>query len=725
MTYIKRLSVVVPCLNEEDNVHNLAEEIQSVFESSPLEVELVFVDDGSTDKTWECISALSLNSELIKGFKHDTNLGISPSWTSGLELASGELACLIDGDFQNRPIDIPLLIQKLDLVGVDIVQAVRQPVDEVPWIRSFLSKALNKTLNLIFRQKAADSKSGFVVGSRRILIDTATIQGRYRHPQTFIGVSARARGYSVAEVNCPFEKRAAGASFLDGKSLNVSLEVLLDLPKAWKEFRPFNKTRTVSNNLPAPKLSKFQHPYGGWRRLWYELFFSTMPLHKWMITRKARRLHIELHWTERLTKEELEDLQSKKLRRVVDQAYNHTSYYRNLFDEMGIHPSHIKTIHDISKLPMLSKDDVRNNGETLISDNVPEEQLLKVTTSGSTGEPFTLYADRHQLELRMATTLRALEWTGWKFGDRQARLWHQTLGMSRSQIIREHIDAWFMRRLFIPAFEINPENLEKFVQSIRKHKPTLVDGYAESLNFLATYIETGGSAGFSPKAMMSSAQALPDRSRQLIEEGFKTKVYDKYGSREFSGIAYECAEGSDHHVMDESYLVELIVDGRPAKPGEVGEVVITDLSLFGMPVLRYRVGDLAVAVEQGPCKCGRNLSRIGRIEGRTQAIVHCGNGTWLPGTFFAHFFKDRGSVIRMFQIKQSEPGSFTLDYVTGDNFSQESLESLVQDLREYVGKETDITLNEVDSVPMLRTGKRSPVISTVNLDFQNLDSNTN
>ena len=89
--------------------------------------------------------------------------------------------------------------------------------------------------------------------------------------------------------------------------------------------------------------------------------------------------------------------------------------------------------------------------------------MLRVATSGSTGEPFVTYADRYQLEMRFATTLRALEWTGWRFGDRQARLWHQTLGMSRSQIARERIDAWFMRRLFIPAFEIAPDTIEDYV----------------------------------------------------------------------------------------------------------------------------------------------------------------------------------------------------------------------------------------------------------------------
>ena len=109
--------------------------------------------------------------------------------------------------------------------------------------------------------------------------------------------------------------------------------------------------------------------------------------------------------------------------------------------------------------------------------------MLKVVTSGSTGEPFVTYADKKQLELRFATTLRAAEWTGWKFGQKQARLWHQTLGMGPIQVIREKIDALFMRRLFIPAYEIGNSKLKKFFNKIKKHKPVLIDGYAEASIF--------------------------------------------------------------------------------------------------------------------------------------------------------------------------------------------------------------------------------------------------
>ena len=117
----------------------------------------------------------------------------------------------------------------------------------------------------------------------------------------------------------------------------------------------------------------------------------------------------------------------------------------------------MRSLGDMRLLPLLSKDDVRRHlFFDLFADDHDKGEMLRIATSGSTGEPFATYADRYQLEMRFATTLRALEWTGWRFGDRQARLWHQTLGMSRTQRIRERVDAWFMRRLFVPAFELSP-----------------------------------------------------------------------------------------------------------------------------------------------------------------------------------------------------------------------------------------------------------------------------
>src|SRR5207253_1390043 len=258
------------------------------------------------------------------------------------------------------------LYRRLLQSRADMVQGTRSSIERLRDSRMVFSRALNLLLNIAFRTWATDSKSGFVLAPHRVLEDVLSYRGRYRYFQTFISVAAKSKGYEVLEVETLFQSRYAGTSFLSGKAWWVSLGALADFPRALIEFGwPKRAPYQASIAPKAYPLPRARHPYHGRRRLRFEAYFATTPLHKWKI-------------------------------------------------------------------------------------------MLRITTSGSTGEPFTTYGDRYQLEMRFATTLRALEWTGWRFGDRQARLWHQTLGMSRSQVIREKTDAWFMRRLFIPAFEITP-----------------------------------------------------------------------------------------------------------------------------------------------------------------------------------------------------------------------------------------------------------------------------
>jgi phenylacetate-CoA ligase len=720
------LSVVAPCFNEEANLPTLVARLLRSVEHSDIRMQVVLVDDGSTDTTWSVIQTLEQQyAPFVKGVRHDVNMGIPSGWRNGVAQADGAYVCFIDADLQNPPEEVVKLYRRLLESTCDIAQGTRSSIGRLKDSRLTFSRGLNFLLNFAFGMRAQDNKSGFVLGPTAVMQDVVTVRRNYRHFQTFIGVSAHAKGYSTLEVETLFESRHAGTSFLASKATRVMGECLLDFVPALSEFRLGRRDRRGLEVAPSViPVDQAQHPYSGWRRVLFELYFATMPLHKWQIRRRARRLYLDLKMTERMEKSELQALQLEKLKRLVQHAYVHVPYYRRAMSDAGVVPSDITSLDDIARLPLLGKQDVRDNLYfDLFSDDHDKKHMLKVSTSGSTGEPFVVYADRHQLEMRFATTLRALEWTGWRFGDRQARLWHQTIGMSRSQVMRERIDSWFMRRLFIPAYELRADNLEQFVDDIRRHQPVLVDGYAESLNFLATYVKQGGAAGFSPRAMMSSAQVLPENILQVIEDGFSTRVFDKYGSREFSGIAYSCEKSRDHHVMDESYVVELLVDGRPAMPGEIGEIVITDLNNFSFPLIRFRIGDLATAVDDGLCECGRPHSQIGRIEGRTQAIVHCGNGAWLPGTFFAHFFKEYDFLIRFFQIVQESPNEFTILIVKGEQFSQSEFELFIERLRAYVGDEaqTRIFTRFVQEIPMVRTGKRSPVVSSVPIDFQHLN----
>jgi phenylacetate-CoA ligase len=293
--------------------------------------------------------------------------------------------------------------------------------------------------------------------------------------------------------------------------------------------------------------------------------------------------------------------------------------------------------------------------------------------------------------------------------------------MSKTQVARELADAFLSRRKFIPAYEMSEANLREFVRAIEEFQPVLLDGYAESFNFLAQYLKEHQRINVTPKGIISSAQTLPEGSRRIIEEAFGCKVFDKYGSREFSGIAYECEAHTGHHVVGEGYVVEVLKDGKPAKPGEIGEVVITDLNNYCLPFIRYRIGDLAEALDPNEaCTCGRGLPRLGKIEGRVQSIIIGARGQYVPGTFFAHVLKDYDHAIRQFQIVQTERGAITFHVVKGKRFSEETLDEVLKILHQFLGEEMRIQVEFQENIEMVRTGKRLATVSKLGIDFQNV-----
>ncbi|MEO8359032.1 MAG: glycosyltransferase [Vicinamibacteria bacterium] len=720
------LSVVVPCYNEAGNLHELVDRLLIVFTKRKVRGEIVLVNDGSRDKTGEVIDALARDHPEVVPVHHEKNRGLAAGWDSGVAKATGVYVCLIDADLQYQPEDVARLHRELLHTRVDMVQGRRSSIGRQRDSRYHLSRGLNLLLNTLFGMSLFDNKSGFVIARRETLADILHHRYKYAYFQTFIAVSAHAKGYSIRDIETVFETRLVGQSFIPSFPFSLILKVFPDLAKGFVEFRLAPKRETLVANFLARNPPARADEELSWSRRWRRaIYFRTMPLHAWLLTRRTELYYRELKQSQWLSLGQMRKLQDEKLRRLVSHAYHHVGFYRERMQSLGLGPDDIKTVDDLPKLPMLSKADVRENLHfDLLSDNHDNDLILRIATSGSTGEPFVCYADQHQLEIRLASTLRSMEWTGWKFGDRQARLWHQTLGMSPSQVARERFDAWLLRRLFLPAFEMSEGAMSAFLGRLSAYEPVLIDGYAESFNYLAGHL---GSAkdrpGFRPLGIISSAQALPDESRRIIEDAFGTRVFDKYGSREFSGIAYECGAHDGHHVMAESYIVEILKDGRKALPGEVGEVVITDLNNLCLPFIRYRVGDLAEAMDDTkPCACGRGLPRVGRIEGRVQSLVIGAHGRVMPGSFFLHVLKDYDYLVRQFQVVQEERGAIILKVVKGSRFAPDLFEKeILSVFRQYLGEETRIDVQFVDLIPLVRTGKRQAVISKLSLDFQKLD----
>jgi phenylacetate-CoA ligase len=534
-------------------------------------------------------------------------------------------------------------------------------------------------------------------------------------------VAAHAKGYSYKQVETIFEQRRQGTSFLEKTALRAAARSFVDLARAAVEYRvsappPDAAHQFLRRHPTAARIVPRSHI----EELRFRAYMTVFNQTHWLITRDVEHYYETLQKTQWLNAADMRELQDEKLRRLIRHAYRNVPFYRHRMQEASLHPEDIRGQADLSKLPFLTKDDIRSHLYfDIMSENHNKAEILRITTSGSTGEPFVCYADRAQVEIRWAATLRAQEWTGYRFGDPSVRLWHQTLGMSKSQVAKERLDALLTNRTFVPVFELSQERLGKMIDTIVGVKPVLMDGYAEALDFIARYLKTEGRMDVRPRAIMSSAQTLPLASRRLIEDAFGCHVFDKYGSREFSGIAYECEAHQGHHTVSEAYIVEILRDGQPVNAGEVGEVVITDLNNYCMPFIRYRIGDLAEAIDPNSrCVCGRGAPRIGSIEGRVQSIIQGTDGRYLPGTFFAHYLKEFEYAIKKFQVIQDQQGALTFRVVKGGRYSQDVLDEVLLTFRQYLGQRMRISVEFVDEISMVRTGKRLASVSLLGIDFQ-------
>lgn len=224
------LSVIAPCYNEAANVAMLCERTLASLDRAGIAAELVLIDDGSTDATWDQIARQQTRDARVRGVRHDINQGIEGGWRSGLAAAKGAVICLIDADLQNRPEDIPKLHEAFVSGKGAVIQGVRHSSASLSRHRVF-TRGLNALLNLLCGTKLRDHKSGFILCRRETLADLLRHRFEYRYFQALIGAAAATRGHAIAEVDTTFDPRMRGQSFLPRFPVRASIIILWELVK--------------------------------------------------------------------------------------------------------------------------------------------------------------------------------------------------------------------------------------------------------------------------------------------------------------------------------------------------------------------------------------------------------------------------------------------------------------------------------------------------------------
>ena len=274
--------------------------------------------------------------------------------------------------------------------------------------------------------------------------------------------------------------------------------------------------------------------------------------------------------------------------------------------------------------------------------------------------------------------------------------------------------AWTYFHGLHKTYYVNPylESQEHFDYASklfkRKANAALI-GITPAIVKLAYQVNDGKVEGFKPKAIITSGQSLSDKQRDVIEGVFSTKVTDVYACSECGEVAWQCRASDYYHINEDNCLVEILKDDKPAKSGEVGEVVITNLNRFAMPILRYKVGDLAIATDH-KCKCNRKLAMLKKIVGRDGQNIICPNGKVLLWNQLKGFMNI--SQVRQFQIVQNSDGDLTVKYVPAEDADTLWISKLIKSRFEPItGNSIKFAIEEVTTINPAKSGKLKLVVS--------------
>ncbi|MCI0456970.1 MAG: hypothetical protein L0Z62_08330 [Gemmataceae bacterium] len=425
----------------------------------------------------------------------------------------------------------------------------------------------------------------------------------------------------------------------------------------------------------------------------------------------------EFERTQWLPPEEIRALQLRRLQALLDHAYRNCPFYRDRFDRAGLVPSDIRQPEDLQALPPLARTEVQEHRDSMVARDWPAHDLILNQTGGSTGTPVSFFLSRDRVCSRAAASWRHNRWAGWDVGHKHAVLWGAPRDAPKPGWRGRLRNALLDRQLFLDTGQFTEPDLARFHTALNRFRPRVILAYARSAVLLARYLQARGLEVPRPRSLITSAEVLTEEERALLETVFGCRVFNRYGSRDVSMIASECAAHSGLHTMAEGLFVEVVRGDRPAAPGETGAILVTDLLNRAMPLIRYRIGD-AGSWAEGPCPCGRGLPRLRTVSGRVTDFLVGRDGRLVSGVFLATYVIAKRVSLGQVQIEQTEAGRLLYRIKPGPGFDQLSdLEFLERETRRYLGADAQVDYELVEEIAAGPSGKFLLARSAVAPDF--------
>ncbi|HVQ37076.1 MAG TPA: hypothetical protein VMS31_06070 [Pyrinomonadaceae bacterium] len=415
----------------------------------------------------------------------------------------------------------------------------------------------------------------------------------------------------------------------------------------------------------------------------------------------------EFKQRERFTTEEWEAWQQDRLVTLLRAAANQVDYYRQSWNTEARSAAEAGRLQE---LPLLEKDDIRNEPKAFLRGDMRPRPQLVFHTSGTTGTPIASIWTVHELRNSMALReVRSAGWAGVSFESARATFSGRMVEPDPSSKGPFYRYNSAEKQVYFSAFHLGPETAATYVKALRDHRIEWLTGYTFSYYLLARLIIEQDLKVPELRAVITTSEKLTPEMRKVMETAYGCRVFEEYSTVENSLFASECEQGRLHVSPDVGVVEILRPDGTACEAGEVGEVVATCLIREYQPFIRYRVGDLA-AWDSEPCLCGRRMPILKEVTGRIEDVVTGPDGRQMVR--FHGIFVDQPHVVEG-QIIQESLARIRVKVVPASGFGDADMRDIAGRVRSRLGPETEVIVEQVDNIPRTAAGKFQAVVSLI------------
>ena len=412
--------------------------------------------------------------------------------------------------------------------------------------------------------------------------------------------------------------------------------------------------------------------------------------------------------------ETLKKYQEEKLRKIIQFSYDKVPYYHKLFKHRNIKPEDFRSIDDLQKLPILTKEIIRNNQSDFVPLNLKEQKYDVRTTGGSTGVPLQYRLSKYDSILAFDILYANWGYAGYELGDKIAVIAGSSLITSTGSKVIDNTKAFMMNFKEYSSFDLSEKYMNKIIIQLNKFKPKYLKGFPSAIYLFAKHIKIKDlNIDFQPEGVFTTAEVLFNSQRELIEEVFNCKAFDQYGLNDGGVTAFECTVHAGLHIDMIRSIMEIVDEnGNQLEAGKEGKILATSLHNYAMPFLRYDTNDLGI-VSDKKCDCGRELPLLKEIVGRTTDILEFPNNMVVSGAAVVDMFKYFSDKIREYQVIQKKEDEILIKIVKDTAYSKMDSELIIKAFQSHVGKNIEINIEFVERIQTTKAGKWKCIVRAV------------